>query len=150
MTGRYIQDFTVGETFVTAPGTLSEAQVIAFAHDYDPQAIHTDKAYAEAGPFGGLIASGFQTLGFSFRLYLDLGHFIDVSMAGPGMDEIRWLKPVRPDDELTSHVTVEEARISQSKPDRGFLRLSFDVRNQDGETVLTYYSMTILKARARG
>ncbi len=147
MTGRYIQDYTLGEVFVTAAATLEEQQVIDFARDYDPQAIHIDKDYAESGPFGGLIASGFQTLGFSFRLFLDLGMFVDTSMGGPGMDELRWLKPVRPGDTLCSHVTVTEARVSKSKPDRGLLRLSIEVRNQDDDVVMTYLTMTIIKAR---
>ena len=146
MTGRYIQSYSVGETFVTASGSLSEEKVVSFALDYDPQAIHTDKTYAENGPFNGIIASGFQTVAYSFRLFLDLGLFVDVSLAGPGMDEIRWVQPVRPDDSLTSHVTVEEARRSRSKPDRGVLRLSFDVRNQHGDTVITYKSTTMIKA----
>lgn len=148
MTGRYIDDYQVGETFTTAPGTLDEATIIAFAKDYDPQPIHTDPAYAaEHGPFGRVIASGFQTLAFSFRLYLDFGHFEGTGLAGPGMDEVRWLKPVFAGDRLTTHVTVLEARPSQSKPDRGFLRLGVEATNQDGVTVLTYQSMTMLKRR---
>lgn len=148
MPGRYIDDYTEGETFTTRSAALSEAAIIAFATDYDPQQIHTDPVYAaEEGPFGRVIASGFQTVAFSFRLYLDLGHFEGTGLAGPGMDEIRWLKPVFPDDPLTSHVTVLEARPSASKPDRGFLRLGFDVRDGAGESVLTYQSMTMLKRR---
>lgn len=149
MTGRYIDDFTVGETFTTRAGTLDEATIIAFAKDYDPQPIHTDPVYAaEQGPFGRVIASGFQTLAFSFRLYLEFGHFEGTGLAGPGMDAVRWLKPVFAGDALTSRMTVLEARPSQSKPDRGFLRLGIEVTNQDGDMVATYQSMTMLKRRA--
>jgi acyl dehydratase len=147
MPGRTIDDFTVGETFTTRTAALSEDGIIAFARDYDPQAIHTDPAFAALGPFGRVIASGFQTLAFSFRLYLDLGHFEETGLAGPGMDAVRWLKPVFPDDPLTTHVTVLEARPSQSKPDRGFLRLGLEVTNGHGEVALTYQSMTMLKRR---
>lgn len=148
MTGRFIDDFTVGETFTTRSAALDEATIIAFATDYDPQPIHIDPVFAkEEGPFGRVIASGFQTVAFSFKLYLEFGHFQGTGLAGPGMDEIRWLKPVFPDDPLTSHVEVLEARPSKSKPDRGLLRLGFTVKNGAGETVLTYSSMTMLKRR---
>lgn len=147
MTGRFIDDYTVGEVIVAPPVPFEEGYIIDFAQEYDPQGIHIDKGYAETGPFGGLIASGFQTLSASFASFLRMGYFKDVSLAGPGMDEIRWVKPVRPGDALTPHITVSEARKSRSKPDRGILTLAFDVRNQHGDTVLTFTSMTMIKAR---
>ncbi|MBO6838716.1 MAG: MaoC family dehydratase [Alphaproteobacteria bacterium] len=147
MTGRYLEDYTVGEVIVAPPVRFDEDYIVDFAKEYDPQGIHIDKDYAESGPFGGLIASGFQTVAASFASFLRMGLFVDVSLAGPGMDEIRWVRPVRPGDSLTPHVTVAEARRSRSKPDRGILHLSWDVRNQDGDTVLTMSSMTMIKAR---
>lgn len=150
MPGRFIEDYTAGEVFVAPPVEFTEDYITGFAAEYDPQAIHTDKTYAEAGPFGTLIASGFQTLAASFASFLRMGYFEDVSLAGPGMDEIRWLKPVRPGDRLTPHVTVANARKSRSKPDRGVLTLVWDVRNQDGDTVLTFSSATLIKARDAG
>ncbi len=147
MTGRYIDDYTVGEVILAPPVDFTEDFITDFAKTYDPQAIHIDKGYADDGPFGGLIASGFQTLAASFASFLRLGLYEDVSLGGPGMDEIRWVQPVRPGDSLTPHVTVTEARKSKSKPDRGILHLAFDVRNQAGETVLTFSSMTMIKAR---
>lgn len=127
--------------------TLSEEKIIEFAQEYDPQAIHIDKPYAEAGPFKGIIASGFQTVAACFASFLRLGYYEDVSLAGPGMDEIRWVKPVRPNDTLTPHITVAEARPSRSKQDRGVLQLVWDVRNQDGDTVLTMMSATMIRSR---
>jgi acyl dehydratase len=148
MTGRYIEDYTVGEVIVAPPVEFTEEFIIGFAEVYDPQAIHTDKDYAtNEGPFGGLIASGFQTLSASFASFLRMGYFKDVSLAGPGMDEIRWLKPVRPGDVLTPRFTVAEARKSKSKPDRGILHFNIEVRNQDEDTVMTLSSMTMIKAR---
>lgn len=147
MTGRYLEDYTVGEVIVAPPVRFDEDYIVDFAREYDPQGIHIDKDYAESGPFGGLIASGFQTVAASFASFLRMGLFVDVSLAGPGMDEIRWVRPVRPGDSLTPHVTVTEARRSRSKPDRGILHLSWDVRNQDGDTVLTMSSMTMIKTR---
>lgn len=147
MTGRFIEDYTVGEVIVAPSVTFGEEYIVEFAKEYDPQGIHIDKDYAESGPFKGLIASGFQTLSASFASFLRMGYFKEVSLAGPGMDEIRWVKPVRPEDTLTPHITVAEARKSKTKPDRGILTLAYDVRNQHGETVLTFSSMTMIKAR---
>ncbi|NMM46389.1 MaoC family dehydratase [Rhodospirillaceae bacterium KN72] len=147
MSGRYIEDYTVGEVIVAPSISFDEDYIIGFAQEYDPQGIHIDRDYAENGPFSGLIASGFQTVAASFASFLRMGYFVETSLAGPGMDEIRWVKPVRPGDSLTPHITVAEARVSKSKPDRGILHLAWDVRNQDGETVLTMSSMTMIKAR---
>ncbi len=144
---RYLEDFTVGETFETRSASLTESQIVDFAFTYDPQPIHIDLEAAREGPFGGLIASGFQTLAFSFRLFLDLGFFQKSNIAGPGLDEVRWTAPVRPGDTLRSVVTVIEARPSRSKPDRGSLRLGFKVLNQRDETVLTYQTVAILRRR---
>lgn len=148
MTGRYIEDYSIGEVIVAPPVHFGEEFVVEFAKVYDPQAIHIDKDYAtHSGPFGGLIASGFQTVAASFSSFIQMGYYEDVSLAGPGMDEIRWLLPVRVGDSLTPYVTVTEARKSRSKPDRGILHLSWDVRNQHGETALTFTSMTMVKSR---
>lgn len=147
MSGRFIEDYEVGEVIVAPPVDFTEDYIIGFAQEYDPQAIHTDKAYAEAGPFGGLIASGFQTVAACFASFLRMGFYEEVSLAGPGMDEIRWVKPVRPGDSLTPRITVAEARKSRSKPDRGVLSLVWDVRNQHGDTVLTMSSMTMIRSR---
>ncbi|MDF1749524.1 MAG: MaoC/PaaZ C-terminal domain-containing protein [Alphaproteobacteria bacterium] len=148
MTGRFIDDYTVGETIVAPAIEFTEDFIIDFAKVYDPQAIHIDKDYAvNEGAFGGLIASGFQTLAASFSSFIGMGYFKDVSLGGPGMDEIRWVKPVRPGDTLTPSFTVAEARKSKSKPDRGILHFNVNVRNQDGDTVLTFSSMTMIKAR---
>lgn len=147
MSGRFIEDYETGEVIVCPAIEFSEDYIIGFAKEYDPQGIHIDKDYAKSGPFGGIIASGFQTVAASFASFLRLGFYEEVSLAGPGMDEIRWHMPVRPGDSLTPRVTVTEARKSRSKPDRGILHLSWDVRNQHGETVLSMTSMTMIRSR---
>jgi len=140
MSGRdlYFDDFEVGQTFTTKGATLTEAQMLDFALHYDPQPFHLDKQAAEASIYGGLIASGFQTLLVSFRLWYAERIMNAASMGSPGFDELRFLKPVRPED--TIHVVAEvlETRPSQSKPDRGVVRILYTVRNQNGEDVLTY------------
>ena len=149
--GRYLEDFVEGEVIISKPYKLSKHEIMTYAESYDPQPIHIDESYASRGPFGGVIASGFQTISLAFRLFVETGYFNDgVSMGGPGMDEVRWLVPVYPDDELTNHVTVLEARRSKSKPDRGILRLGHELRNQKGEICTTGSTVTIVKARTEG
>lgn len=143
----WFEDFRAGERFVTRGMSLTEAQIVDFAQAYDPQAMHVNIAAAEAGPFGGLIASGFQTLSLSFRLFLDLGLIERSNIIGAGLDEVRWLAPVRPGDTLTTTIEVLETRESRSKPDRGTLRLALSARNQRGEVVLTYQALPILRKR---
>ena len=147
---RWFEEFTVGETFETRGVTLTESQIVDFALTYDPQQMHVNAAAAAEGMFGGLIASGFQTLALSFRLFFDLGLVEKSNIVGPGMDEIRWLAPVKPGDTLKSVVEVLEARESRSKPDRGTVRFGFTALNQRGETVLTFQAITIIRKRFGG
>src|SRR3546814_4588313 len=123
------------------------AQIVDCAMRYDPQPIHIDLEAAKDGPFGGLIASGFQTLALVFRLFLDRGFYEKSIIVGPGLDELRWTAPVRPGDTLRSLVEVLEVTPSRSKPDRGSIRLKFTTVNQKGETVMTLLASTILKRR---
>jgi len=144
---RWFEDFTVGDRFETRGMSLTDSQIVDFAQAFDPQAMHVNVAAAEAGQFGGLIASGFHTLSLSFRLFLDLGLMERSNIVGAGLDEVRWLAPVRPGDTLMTTVEVLETRESRSKRDRGTLRLGLSVRNQQGEVVLTYQALPILRKR---
>lgn len=147
---RWFEDFAVGDHFESRGASLTESQIVDFALAYDPQAMHVDIAAAQEGPFGGLIASGFQTLALSFRLFFDLGLLNRSNIVGPGLDEVRWLAPVRPGDTIRTVVEVLETRLSSSRPDRGTVRLGFTVLNQGGERVLTYQALTILRRREAG
>ena len=144
---RWFEEFQVGDRFATRGITLTDSQIVDFALTYDPQHMYVDATAAEAGPFGGLIASGFQTLALSFRLFYDLGLVADSNIVGPGMDEVRWTAPVKPGDTIRTAVEVIEARESQSKPDRGTVRFRFTVLNQRDETVMTYVAITIIRKR---
>jgi acyl dehydratase len=144
--GRYFEDFTVDSEIVSAGQTLTLDAMIAFAVQYDPQSFHIDAEAAQASPYGGIIASGFQTLAVGFRMFLDTGVLAGTSFGSPGMDEVRWLRPVRPGDTLHTIVRVLEARPSASKPDRGIVRASFRVLNGKNEDVLTF-STTVFVAR---
>ncbi|MEQ9814945.1 MAG: MaoC family dehydratase [Azospirillaceae bacterium] len=134
----YFEDFAVGQTFTSGGKTLTEAEIIGFAMVYDPQPFHIDVEAARAGPFGGLIASGFQTFAIAFRLFYDTGTFRDASMGSGGVDRLRWHHPVRPGDTLTVVSEVKEVRPSASKPNRGAVVIEHVARNQEGRTVLSY------------
>lgn len=143
---RYFDDFAEGQVFHTPAATLTEAQIIDFALGYDPQSFHIDRHGAFDGPFGGLIASGFQTLALSWRLFVDTGLLRGGGIGGPGLDDLQWLRPVRPGDSLRCRVEVAEVKPSRSKPDRGAVRWRFQTFNQNDELVMTC-SVTSLMMR---
>lgn len=149
MQHRYLDDLKAGERFTTAGITLTESQIIDFAMMYDPQAFHLDTDAAARSPYGGLIASGFQTIALSFRLFIQTGVLADSSMGSPGIDELRWLAPVRPGDTLRAEVEVLDVKPSRSRPDRGIARLRYTTLNQHGETVASYIVNHLLR-RAGG
>ncbi len=141
---RYYEDLGEGERFVTGTWTLDEAEIVAFARAFDPQPIHVDAAGAADGPYGGLIASGFQTMALGFRLFYELGVINEACIGGPGIDNVRFHQPARPGDAIHAIATVAEVRPSRSKPDRGYVRMAYDVRNQRDEPVLSYEIVHIL------
>jgi acyl dehydratase len=148
MVEMYFEDFKPGDRFVSPGITVTESMIIDFALVYDPQPFHLDSQAAAVSHFGGLIASGFQTLALGFRAFLQLGLFSACGMGSPGIDELRWLRPVRPGDTLRSEVEVVSARPSRSKPDRGMLVMAFEIRNQRDENVLTVRTMQLTRRRS--
>ena len=131
----YFEDFVVGETLEIGSHTITQPEILEFAGKYDPQPFHVDVERAKDTIYGGLIASGWQTCSIAMRMMCDAYLNRTVSMGSPGMEEIRWLKPVRPGDTLTLQRTIEEARPT-SKPDRGLVLTRWDVNNQRGEHVM--------------
>ena len=145
----YLDDFSEGSTFETEGKTLSEAEILEFALKYDPQPFHMDVEAAKEGPFGGLIASGIHTLAIGVRMMIQAQVFApDASIGSPGMDELRWLKPVYPGDTLRMRGEVLETTPSRSKPDRGMLRYRMTIFNQNGEDVMSMLGMQILRRQA--
>ncbi len=144
---RYFEDYLAGSTYEFGEIEVGEAEIIEFAKRYDPQDFHTDPAAAAKGPFGGLIASGWLSASLMMRLFAD--HYLskNASLASPGVDELRWLKPVRPGDRLRIRISVVEARQSRSKPDRGMVRSAIEMINQDGQVVMTMIAMNLLGCR---
>jgi len=144
---RYFEDYRAGDIHQFGAVEVTEAEIIAFAEKYDPQFIHTDPEAASAGMYGGLIASGWMTGSLMMRLYAD--HYLSriASLGSPGVDELRWIKPVRPGDTLSVRVTIEETKRSQSKPDRGIVRSFIEVLNQRGEIVMSMRAVNFLLCR---
>ena len=150
MPALYFDDFKPGDRFDSAPLTITEALIIEFARFYDPQPFHTDPEAAKATVYGGLIASGLQTIGIGFKLFFETGVLSACSLGSPGLDEIRWKAPVRPGDTLRVVVEVLETRPSSSKPDRGIVRILFTTLNQRGEAVSTFIGNQLCRRRPAG
>lgn len=145
--GRWFEDFTVGEEIRSPAKTLSEAEIMDFAWRFDPQPFHIDKPAAEAGIYGGLIASGWHLGSLAFRLFTMTNTLGETSLGAPGVDEIRWLKPVRPGDTVYVVVRISDMRPSRSKTDRGIVMMDYRVINQNDETVMTMRGIQLMRRR---
>lgn len=144
---RYFEDYVAGSVHEFGPISVDAAEIIDFARRYDPQVFHTDPEAAKNTVYGGLIASGWHTAGLMMRLLVD--HYLShvASLGSPGVDELRWLRPVRPSDALSVRVTVVETRRSSSKPDRGIVRSFVEVINQDREVMMSVKAVNFLLCR---
>jgi acyl dehydratase len=147
MCGRYFEDYPPGGVFTTGTLTVSAEEIVEFARRYDPQPMHTDPAAAVHGAFGGLIASGWHTGAMMMRLFAENFLSPEASVASPGLDELRWLRPVRPGDALSLRVTVLEARPSRSRPGEGIVRSHVEVLNQRGEAVMSLNPINFIRRR---
>ena len=144
---RYFEDFRVGEHTNLGSRHVTEAEMLAFARDWDPQRIHVDRDFAAAAHFGGIIASGWYTCAVFMRLLVD-GMLQGASaIASPGVDTIRWIQPVRPGDVLRAEATAIETAPSQSKPDRGLVKHDCKVFNQRDELVMTLRTLALFARR---
>ena len=147
MSERWLEDYVPGTTAEHGPLRVEEDDVVDFGRRFDPQPFHVDAEAAAAGPFGGLIASGWHTCALMMRLLADEYLSPVSSLGSPGVDELRWVAPVRPGDELTLRTTVAETRPSRSKPDRGLVRTHVELLRQDGTVVLTMTAMNLVRVR---
>ncbi len=136
-TPQHFEDFAVGQVYELGTREITREQIIAFAREFDPQPFHVDEEAAKDTAFGGLIASGWHTASIYMRCYADALLAGSASMGSPGVDELRWLVPVRPGDTLSSRCTVTDVRPSSRRADRGTVFLLSEVRNQRGEVVLS-------------
>ena len=146
----YFEDATVGDVLDLGSRTVSEAEILAFARDFDPQPFHIDPEAAAQSIFGGIIASGWHTCALTMRLMVDSFLSRAASLGSPGVEHIRWLQPVRPGDTLTARIVVLDVRPSQSKPDRGSVQMRTEVTNQAGDLVMTMESTGLVGRRPQG
>lgn len=143
----FFDDLPVGYRFTTEARTLPLAEIVGFARRWDPQPFHTDPEAAKASPYGGIIASGFHTILTAFLLTLEADVWAEASMGSPGMDDIRWLKPVYPGDTLRAEAEVVSSAPSASRPDRGRTGIQYRVFNQNGDEVASYRATHILRRK---
>lgn len=144
------EDFTPGLVLESAGYLVTEAEILEFARKYDPQPFHADAKAAAASPFGGLIASGWMTSAICMRLFYDLVLSDAAGVGSPGVDELRWTRPVRPGDTLRVKRTVLEVAPSRSRPEIGSVRSRADVFNQRDELVMHLTSISLFRRREPG
>ena len=147
---KYLEDVSVGDVLTGPAIEIAEAEVVAFGRAYDPQPFHTDAVAARDGAFGGLIASGWHVAALLMRQLVEMRPYGATPMLGMGIDELRWLHPVRPGDRLEVRREVVAVTRSRSKPDRGVVRTVVAVTNQDGVKVMTMIGLGQIPARTRG
>jgi acyl dehydratase len=145
---RYFEDYIPGSVFEYGEIRVEEAGILEFARRFDPQDMHVDPEKAASGRFSGLIASGWHTGAIMMRLLADKFLPKNASLASPGIDELRWVRPVRPGDVLSIRVSVLDAVRSRSKSDRGMVRTLVEVLNQHGEVVMSLKPMNIIRYRS--
>jgi acyl dehydratase len=144
---RWFEDYGPGLVLEFGAAVVDGTEIVEFARRYDPQPFHVDPEAAARSPFGGLIASGWHTGSLMMRMLVE--HYLSPasSLGSPGLDEVRWLAPVRPGDTLSVRVTILEARRSQSRPDRGLLRSQIEVLNQRRQVVMSMKALNFILCR---
>ena len=145
---RYFEDFTIGETWTSKTVVLTQNDIIRYARENDPQPMHIDPQQAAAGRFGTVIASGWQIAALSMRLFVEAGGYGETPMVGLGIDELRWRRPVRPDDALTVTREVVGTEQHRSRPEFGIIRTKVTVTNQNGEAVMTLITLGQVPCRS--
>jgi len=143
----YWEDFNPGRVFEHGPRRLSRDEMMVFAAEFDPQPMHLDELAARATMMGGLCASGWYVCSILMRMIADAFVLDSSSMGAPGVDEVKWLLPVRPDDEIRLRATVADVRASNSRPDRGFVKFNFELFNAAGQRVMTLTTSLMMGRR---
>jgi acyl dehydratase len=141
------EDFEIGHSVTLSGHTFLREEIVEFAGRYDPQPFHLSEEAGAASPFGGLVASGWNTCSAMMGILVRDMLADSTSMGSPGLDTIRWLKPVRVNDTVRLTVRVLSKRVSASKPDRGIVATRWEAHNQDDELVLTVESNAIFGLR---
>lgn len=148
MSPRYcFEDFEVGRTVAFGRHVVSKDEIIDFAREFDPQPVHLDEEVAKTTLAKGLCASGFHTCGMLMRMMCDSFVNQSSSLGSPGVDEVKWMKPVRPGDVLTGRYTVLDKRVTRSRPDVGVCKMRLEALNGDGDVVMSWVSAQFLRLR---
>ena len=142
------EDFAVGSASELGRHTFSAEEIVAFGRQFDPQPYHSDAAAAKQSPFGGLIASGWHVCAAGMRMLTEQILGKTHTLGSPGVEKVRWLKPVRAGDTLAYRVVVAESRPSESRPGVGLVKHRWEARNQAGELALTLEGWILVKRRA--
>src|SRR5579864_1845239 len=150
MAVRYFEDFAEGQSLDLGTFSLTQDEIIEFASKYDPQQMHTDPEAARSSVYGGLIASGWHTVARYMRLVVDNVLRDSESIGSPGVENLRWLKPVRPGDLLHARFTIVESRPSNSRPDWGIVRSRGELSNQNSELVMQIEAVNFFARRPPG
>lgn len=143
----YLDDYAVGDRHVSHEMVVSEADIVAFARQFDPQPFHTDPVAAETSIFGGLAASGWHTAAITMRLFVDSFPHPVGGLLGAGVERLEWPRPVRPGDSLHVEVEVLSVRVSRSKPGIGIVQVRGETKNQHGQTVQPFEPKMIVPTR---
>ncbi len=144
------EDFSPGRVFEHGPRRITREEIVGFAAEFDPQPMHLDEAAARETLLGGLSASGWHACCILMKMCTESFVLNSASMGAPGVEEVRWLIPIRPGDALTLRATVVETRASSSRPDMGFVRFMFELLNQTGEQAMTLTTSLMIGRRAGG
>jgi acyl dehydratase len=148
MKEQYLEDYAVGQTYMSGRKNVTKDEIIAFAKEYDPQYYHLDEVEAVKSPFKGLAASGWHTAAMTMRLLVD-GEFRPAGgILGVGFDQLSWARPVRPGDELRVKSEILDVRPSKSKPDRGMIRVQNTTLNQNDEVVQMFTGNLLVPRRS--
>lgn len=150
MSKLYFEDFIVGKVTEYGPRLVTREEIIAFAAEFDPQPMHLDEEAARHSLLGGLAASGWHSCAIFMRMLCDAFLLNSSCMGSPGVEEVKWLRPVRPGDELTMRATVQETRESKSRPNTGFVKIFFELFNAAGECVMTVRPVIMFAKRSAG
>ena len=143
----YLEDFEAGQVFELGSIEVTHEQVVDFAQQFDPQPFHLDVEAGGKSIFGGLIASGWHTCSLVMRLAVDGLFSRTATLGSPGVNQIRWILPVRPGDTPTAQTRVLAVTPSVSKPDRGTVEFKYDVRNQADQPVLAMQGISMFRRR---
>jgi acyl dehydratase len=146
----FFEDFAVGQRYETEGVIVTEAEILAFARQFDPQYFHLDAAAAAKSAFGGLVASGLHTLSLTMRLFFELNLWERAIIASPGLEHVRWLVPLRPGDTIRTTVEISAVKRSRSKPDRGVVSTAHRAFNQHDQVIFTMTCLHMVLARGAG